>query len=77
MLADLAIDVCEARAADRIGEDVVVLVESVDDEVVGRAMHQAPETDGVVTLDTPAEVGSLVAARVTDSEGIDLIAEAS
>lgn len=75
-LADLAIEVCEARAADRIGEDVTVLVESTDGEIVGRAMHQAPETDGVVTLDRDARVGSLVAARVTDSTGIDLFAEA-
>ncbi|MHA6511575.1 30S ribosomal protein S12 methylthiotransferase RimO [Tessaracoccus sp. Z1128] len=76
MLADLALEVCEARAADRIGEDIVVLVESVDDEIVGRAMHQGPETDGVVTLDHDASVGDLVAARVVDSAGIDLIAEA-
>ena len=77
MLADLAIDVCEARAADRIGEDVTVLVESLEDgEVVGRAAHQAPETDGVVTLTGPGRVGDLIAARVVDSAGIDLIAEA-
>lgn len=76
LLADLALEVCEARAADRVGEDIVVLVESVDDEVVGRAMHQGPETDGVVTLDSGAAVGDLVAAQVVDSAGIDLIAEA-
>ncbi len=74
MLADVAIEVCESRAADRIGEDVVVLVE--DAEGTGRAMHQAPETDGIVTLDGPAVVGDLITARVTDSDGIDLIAEA-
>ncbi len=39
-------------------------------------MHQAPETDGIVTLDGPAVVGDLITARVTDSDGIDLIAEA-
>ncbi len=74
MLADVAIEVCESRAADRIGEDVVVLVEGA--EGTGRAMHQAPETDGIVTLDGPAVVGDLITARVTDSDGIDLIAEA-
>lgn len=74
MLADVAIEVCEARAADRIGEDVIVLVEDADG--TGRAMHQAPETDGVVTLDLPAAVGDIISARVTDSDGIDLIAEA-
>lgn len=74
MLADVAIEVCESRAADRIGEDVVVLVEGA--EGTGRAVHQAPETDGIVTLDGPAVVGDLITARVTDSDGIDLIAEA-
>ncbi|AQP46719.1 ribosomal protein S12 methylthiotransferase RimO [Tessaracoccus aquimaris] len=74
MLADVAIEVCEARADDRIGEDVIVLVEEADG--TGRAMHQAPETDGVVTLDLPAAVGDIISARVTDSDGIDLIAEA-
>lgn len=76
-LADLALEVCEARAADRVGEGIVVLVESIDDEIVGRAMHQGPETDGVVTLDRAASVGDLVAARVVGSAGIDLIAEAT
>ncbi|MCG6566243.1 30S ribosomal protein S12 methylthiotransferase RimO [Tessaracoccus sp. ZS01] len=77
MLADVAVDVAEARAADRIGDTVVVLVESNEDgETTGRAEHQAPETDGAVTLDREAPVGSLVSARVVDSEGIDLIAEA-
>lgn len=74
MLADVAIEVCESRASERIGEEVVVLVEEADG--IGRAMHQAPETDGNTTLDGPAEVGSLIPARVIDSDGIDLIAEA-
>lgn len=39
-------------------------------------MHQAPETDGIVTLDGSAVLGDLITARVTDSDGIDLIAEA-
>ncbi|MBB1508973.1 30S ribosomal protein S12 methylthiotransferase RimO [Tessaracoccus sp. MC1756] len=77
MLADLAVDVAEARAAERIGDTVVVLVESNEDgETTGRAEHQAPETDGAVIVDRGAPVGSLVTARVVDSEGIDLIAEA-
>ncbi len=74
MLTDVAVEVCEARATERIGDDVVVLVE--DGEGIGRAMHQAPETDGIVTLTAPAAVGTLIAARVSDSDGIDLIAEA-
>ena len=74
MLADVAIEVCEARAADRIGEETFVLVEEADG--TGRALHQAPETDGIVTLSEPAPVGSLVAATFTGVDGIDLTAEA-
>lgn len=78
MLADLAVDVCEARAADRVGEEITVLVESVEDgEIIGRGPHQAPETDGTTTLEgIGASVGELVHAIVVDSSGIDLIAEA-
>lgn len=69
------------RAEERVGEEVVVLVESVeasDDGVVveGRAAHQGPEVDGT-TLLTGAEsarVGDLLAATVTGTDGVDLIA---
>lgn len=68
------------RAEERIGEDVVVLVESMEeDEVVGRAAHQGPEVDGTTTLTgLPAgvRVGDLVAAVVTGSDGVDLVARA-
>ena len=67
------------RAAERVGETVEVLVESVDDgEVVGRAAHQGPEVDGTTQLvGSTARVGDLVRATVTASEGVDLYAEAS
>jgi len=66
------------RAEDRIGEQVVVLVEHEEDDdsdCVGRAAHQAPEVDGeCVVLDADGlKVGDLVRAEVTDSEGVDLI----
>ena len=68
------------RAEERIGEEVVVLVESMeDDEVVGRAAHQGPEVDGTTTLTgLPAgvRVGDLVTAVVTASDGVDLVARA-
>ena len=64
------------RAAERIGETVEVLVESVaDGEVAGRAALQGPEVDGTTYLvDAQAAVGDLVRARVVDSEGVDLYA---
>ena len=78
---DLATWVTEARAAERVGEQIQVLVESVDDEgVAGRAAHQGPEVDGITTLTWPAgadkpNVGDMVWARVTSTEGVDLIAK--
>lgn len=78
MLADVALEVSEARAADRIGEPLRVLVETNEDGgAVGRAEHQAPETDGVVMLANEYPKGAFVDAVAVDSEGIDLIAEAS
>ena len=70
------------RAAERIGEGVEVLVESVDltreDEAVeGRAAHQGPEVDGsTYLLGATAAVGDLVRAVVVESEGADLYARA-
>ncbi len=65
------------RAEERIGEEVVVLVESVEDGVVeGRGAHQGPEVDGttlVVGADG-ARVGDLLTATVTGTDGVDLVA---
>ena len=67
------------RAADRLGEVVHVLVESVnDDGAEGRAEHQGPD-DGSTLLtgyapeDAPA-VGALTPAVIVDSVGVDLVA---
>jgi len=71
------------RTDERLGEHVEVLVEGVDqdsDELTGRAAHQGPDVDGATILRMPAgvrapAVGEIIAARVVDTEGIDLIAE--
>ncbi|MFF1652435.1 30S ribosomal protein S12 methylthiotransferase RimO [Streptomyces sp. NPDC058255] len=75
----LAEELVAQRAEERVGETVYVLVESIDDEegAVGRAEHQAPETDGQV-LFTSGEgltVGRIVEAKVVGTEGVDLVAE--
>ncbi|MDY0814171.1 30S ribosomal protein S12 methylthiotransferase RimO [Kitasatospora purpeofusca] len=78
-LTRLAEEMTAQRAEQRIGTEVEVLVESVDEDVVeGRAAHQAPETDGLTTLlgVEDAEVGQFYRARVVASEGVDLVAEA-
>ena len=81
MIADLADELTAQRAEDRIGTDLLVLVDEVDEDgsVIGRAAHQAPEVDGSVTMTgaSGTRPGDLVAARVTGSDGIDLLADAS
>ena len=53
-IADLADELVNQRAEDRIGESVRVLVEEVQPAVVGRAEHQGPEVDGSVRLLRPS-----------------------
>ncbi|MCQ4045073.1 30S ribosomal protein S12 methylthiotransferase RimO [Streptantibioticus rubrisoli] len=77
-LSRLAEELTAQRAEERLGETVEVLVESLDEgEAVGRGAHQAPETDGQVVLTSSAglAVGDIVAAKVVDTEGVDLVAE--
>ncbi|MCA6092493.1 30S ribosomal protein S12 methylthiotransferase RimO [Streptomyces sp. SCA3-4] len=78
----LAEELTAQRAEERIGETIEVLVDRVDDEdgVIGRAAHQAPETDGQVRLTWSDDVaapapGRMVVAKVVASEGVDLVAE--
>ncbi|GHF52610.1 30S ribosomal protein S12 methylthiotransferase RimO [Streptomyces morookaense] len=75
----LAEELTAQRAEERIGDTVEVVVDRVDEEdgVIGRAAHQAPETDGQVRLtgETVFAPGTLVVAKVVASEGVDLVAE--
>jgi ribosomal protein S12 methylthiotransferase len=78
-ISRLAEELTAQRAEERLGETAEVLVETVDDEdgAVGRAAHQAPETDGQVILNDPRGLapGRLVEAKVVATEGVDLVAE--
>ncbi|MCW2753412.1 MAG: ribosomal protein methylthiotransferase [Marmoricola sp.] len=69
------------RAEERVGERVVVLVESVGaddgDAVEGRAASQGPEVDGSTVLTGQVEgigVGDMIEATVIGTEGVDLVA---
>jgi len=84
-LVALAEELCAQRAAQRLGSTVEVLVDTVGDaaaggRVEGRAAHQAPEIDGSTTLVAGGldlaglRPGDLVAATVTGTEGVDLVA---
>jgi ribosomal protein S12 methylthiotransferase len=78
-LSRLVEELTAQRAEDRIGTEVEVLVERVTaagDRAVGRSAAQAPEVDGDTTVcGAGMAVGDLVRARVTASEGVDLVAE--
>ncbi|MEO8851525.1 MAG: 30S ribosomal protein S12 methylthiotransferase RimO [Allobranchiibius sp.] len=81
----LATELNEQRAVERIGEQVEVLIESVEYdedtdgwEVRGRAGQQGPDVDGETILvygdaALPA-VGTIVTALIEDTLGIDWIA---
>ncbi len=77
-VSSLAEHLGNERAAQRIGSLVEVLVETVGGGAVeGRAAHQAPEVDGATLLPgaTGLAAGDLVRARVTGTDGVDLVAE--
>ncbi|GAA1413620.1 30S ribosomal protein S12 methylthiotransferase RimO [Catellatospora coxensis] len=82
-MLSLVEELCGQRAEERLGSLVDVLVDTTDGRTVeGRAAHQAPEVDGSTTLvageggvDLGAlHPGDLVRARVTGTEGVDLVA---
>jgi MiaB/RimO family radical SAM methylthiotransferase len=66
------------RAEDRVGDEVVVMVEQDEDEYLGRAAHQAPEVDGECVIESDLELrpGDFVRCRVEGSEGVDLLVRA-
>ncbi|MBC3190856.1 30S ribosomal protein S12 methylthiotransferase RimO [Pseudonocardia sp. C8] len=88
-ISELADELMTQRAEERVGSEVVVLVERAgsddDDDCAGRAAHQGPDADGESSVvaagdggPDPAGLrpGDLVRCRVTGSEGVDLLVEA-
>ena len=74
-LSSLVDELVTERAATRIGEEVLVLIENSELQE-GRAAHQGPEVDGTVTfIGTNFKIGEYVHATVIDSIGADLVAE--
>lgn len=77
-LVDLVNELTDQRAEARVGQQVKVLVESVESDTLafGRAEHQGPE-DGDIALVTArrANIGAVIHAKVTSALGVDLQAE--
>ena len=79
-IATVVEQVSADRAAQRLGSRVQVLVEEVsaDGVALGRAAHQGPEVEGMVTVSTggsQVSEGALGWSRVTDTDGVDLVVE--
>lgn len=83
-LSALADELMAQRAEDRIGEVVEVLVEEIAEDgtplAIGHAGHQGPD-DAATAIrlapgSQPVAVGGFVLARVTGTDGADLLAEA-
>ncbi len=67
---ELQAGISAARLAERVGENLRVLVDSPG---LARSMYDAPEIDGVVHLDAgEADVGEFVWATITDHDEHDL-----
>jgi ribosomal protein S12 methylthiotransferase RimO len=74
--SELAEELVDQRAEDRIGSAVAVLVERADsDGCAGRAEHQGPEVDGECLVSDPgnAAVGEILHCQVIANEGVDLV----
>ncbi|MGW5071188.1 MiaB/RimO family radical SAM methylthiotransferase, partial [Streptomyces cyaneofuscatus] len=81
-ISQLAEELTSQRAEERVGETLQVLVESIESDedgevAIGRAAHQAPETDGQVVFTTREGLvpGRMVEAKAVGTEGVDLVAE--
>ncbi len=68
--------ISEARLAAKIGQDLDVLIDAVDDDggATGRSKYDAPEIDGEVHLRDAGgvAVGDIVRARIEDADEADL-----
>ena len=67
-IRDLADRISAVRVAERVGQEVDVLIEGVeeDGQLVGRTQGQAPEVDGETFVDH-GEPGQIVRVRIVDT----------
>ena len=76
-ITELVDELVNQRAEDRIGTRTRMLVERIADGIIeGRCMHQAPEIDGITTIDNAdiaqVSVGDVVDVEIIDVDGADL-----
>lgn len=76
-LMDVQEDISAELLASKIGSQMTVLVDAVDDEgVIARSSADAPEIDGLVFINdfSDAEPGDFIQVRIVDSDEHDLYA---
>jgi ribosomal protein S12 methylthiotransferase len=79
VLGEIQSEIADAKRAALIGSEVDVLIESREGvNLRGRTWREAPEVDAEVSVTgvRGARVGDVVAALVTGTDGLDLVAEA-
>ncbi len=77
-LMDVQEDISAELLAAKIGREIEVLVDAVDDEgTIARSASDAPEIDGLVFIDEffDAEPGDFLRVKVVDADEHDLYAE--
>ena len=77
-LMDVQEDISAELLAARIGREIEVLVDAVDDEgTIARSASDAPEIDGLVFIDEffDAEPGDFLRVKVVDADEHDLYSE--
>jgi ribosomal protein S12 methylthiotransferase len=75
----VAQEVSQQRLATKVGKEVDVIIDEVDDEgPIGRTIWDAPEVDGAVELHgfKRAKPGDIVRARIIEAGDYDLVGEA-
>lgn len=71
-LQELQDGITQYRRDELIGETINVLV---DEPGIGRSHREAPEIDGIVSLDESVAAGSFVDVLITNAQGPDLVGE--
>jgi ribosomal protein S12 methylthiotransferase len=74
----VAQEVSQQRLATKVGKEVDVIIDEVDDEgPIGRTIWDAPEVDGAVELHgfKRAKPGDIVRARIIEAGDYDLVGE--
>jgi ribosomal protein S12 methylthiotransferase len=76
--AALVDELSAQRAAERIGDVIEVLIESVGSDVSeGHAAHQGADDGSTTVTGCTARIGEFVRAVVTEASGVDLVARAA